>query len=405
MWLRKKPIAKATTHGEFLADIEKNLRRATGTASNPDHGYDVQVMPGFLVPIIYPGTGNDEHQRQIKKGVKAWNEWRDAHPDETPNLQHVDLAGFDLSYANLEKAMLYYANLRDTRLKGANLTDANLFHADVSGAELNLANFTNACVFALKYNPGLLRGRCHGTRCETTYGNARFKRDVLDQDYIDQVEARARGGEEWDPFRNTQPAVIVIVSRRHALLARAAKIWAALTSGFGHWRALLAGALVGILASQLLYHGDRSANRAIMALAQQDWRQTAKVVLGFTVAFGFLAGTVGRLLIFKLWALFDYGRSWGAVLAFAILMVAAFGAAFCAWDGVHIQFLSEAQNHAIWYYPWFVATMGFATLGISSYAMPLTNVGAVLMMANVLSGFLTLGLLLSVLGNIFARRA
>ena len=49
--------------------------------------------------------------------------------------------------------------------------------------------------------------------------------------------------------------------------------------------------------------------------------------------------------------------------------------------------------------------MGFATLGVSDLAEPVTGAGALVMMLNVLSGFLTLGLLLSVLGDKFARRA
>jgi len=57
------------------------------------------------------------------------------------------------------------------------------------------------------------------------------------------------------------------------------------------------------------------------------------------------------------------------------------------------------------YYPFFIALMGFATLGVSDLAEPLTPWGAFLMMGNVLAGFLTLGLLLSVLADKFARRA
>ena len=56
-------------------------------------------------------------------------------------------------------------------------------------------------------------------------------------------------------------------------------------------------------------------------------------------------------------------------------------------------------------YPWFVASMGFATLGISDLVEPRNMFGQILMIGNVLAGFVTLGLLLSVLGNSFARRS
>ena len=34
---------------------------------------------------------NDEHIAQLKKGVGAWNEWREANPDIRPDLEKANL--------------------------------------------------------------------------------------------------------------------------------------------------------------------------------------------------------------------------------------------------------------------------------------------------------------------------
>jgi uncharacterized protein YjbI with pentapeptide repeats len=55
---------------------------------------------------------NDEHVAILKKGVAAWNAWRDENPDIRP----------DLSGANLNEANLNEADLRGADLSGANAT-------------------------------------------------------------------------------------------------------------------------------------------------------------------------------------------------------------------------------------------------------------------------------------------
>src|SRR5262245_54616004 len=54
---------------------------------------------------------NDEHVAMLKKGVAAWNAWRDQNPDLRPdlrgtNLNRQNLSGADLSGADLSKAKL-----------------------------------------------------------------------------------------------------------------------------------------------------------------------------------------------------------------------------------------------------------------------------------------------------------
>jgi hypothetical protein len=59
---------------------------------------------------------NDEHVAILKKGMDAWNRWREENPDIRPDLSEADLKG-----ANLKGADLREANLRQARLGEANL--------------------------------------------------------------------------------------------------------------------------------------------------------------------------------------------------------------------------------------------------------------------------------------------
>jgi hypothetical protein len=57
---------------------------------------------------------NDEHVAILKKGVDAWNAWRDENRTITPNLSGADLTRADLSGANLHGAGLIAAGRTST---------------------------------------------------------------------------------------------------------------------------------------------------------------------------------------------------------------------------------------------------------------------------------------------------
>src|SRR5258706_318055 len=75
---------------------------------------------------------NDEHVALLKKGVAAWNAWREENPHISPdltkaNLSKANLSGADPVRANLSGAMLMTATLVDTDLTGADLTGCRIF--------------------------------------------------------------------------------------------------------------------------------------------------------------------------------------------------------------------------------------------------------------------------------------
>jgi hypothetical protein len=92
---------------------------------------------------------NDEHVAILKKGVAAWNKWRNENPNIEADLGGADLGGADLgganpSAANLSAANLSAAKLIRTSLIEANLSEAKLIRASLSEADLSVANLNGA---------------------------------------------------------------------------------------------------------------------------------------------------------------------------------------------------------------------------------------------------------------------
>jgi len=119
----------------------------------------------------------------LRRGAKAWNEWRrtdfNLRPDlsgvdlrqvnlrdvelynsdlRRTNLSGVDVSGTNLSGANLSGADLGGANLSKARLHSASLDEANLSGTNLSGAELNYANFGLAYLEGTEFRNAFLRG-------------------------------------------------------------------------------------------------------------------------------------------------------------------------------------------------------------------------------------------------------
>jgi uncharacterized protein YjbI with pentapeptide repeats len=335
------------------------------------------------------------HQEQLnilKQGVETWNQWRQKHTDTQPdlsdadlsgaNLSGVNLSGVNLSGATLRDANLYKADLSkavligadlngaylrdanlsranlcdfyswkteireatliDANLNGANLSDAtlwgvnlsnadlsnadlkgvNLFRADLSGADLSgadlsnayvrNANLTDALVSSLKYldrkhkwfHPrSIMRGKYRGIRVASCYGNAIFKRDAEDQDFLDTLE------HQWE----------------------------------GTW----------------------------------------------------------RIWLFRAWGIIDYGRSMFSVFLIAGFLIMFFGSIYLVFPGL----ISYSPSHPkTWFSPYYFSIVTFTTLGFGDITAN-GVLGEMVVSLQVILGYLTLGLLISILANNVARRS
>jgi len=107
---------------------------------------------------------NEVHLKIIKQGVIAWNAWREAHSDITPDLRAADLSGAELTGGNFEGA-----NLEEANLKNANLRKANFERADLTGAHLQRAQLRSANLEAAKlYGTDFLKARLIGANLQRT---------------------------------------------------------------------------------------------------------------------------------------------------------------------------------------------------------------------------------------------
>ena len=76
---------------------------------------------------------DSEHLELLRRGPRAWNEWRRRHPTTVPNLTQIALSAAERQMGpvhggpiNLASARLRRASLRFATLSGANLEEAKV---------------------------------------------------------------------------------------------------------------------------------------------------------------------------------------------------------------------------------------------------------------------------------------
>jgi uncharacterized protein YjbI with pentapeptide repeats len=132
-------------------------------------------------------VANKEHIRRLKRGVPAWNAWREKRQVQV-DLTDVDLSEVDLSNADLSGANLAGAYLVGAHLSGASLIHADLQSVDLNGADLSDADLNTAHMLEARLNGATLRDanlsfadltdvRLNGTdlnRADLSFANLRF---------------------------------------------------------------------------------------------------------------------------------------------------------------------------------------------------------------------------------------
>ena len=106
----------------------------------------------------------DEAQVKIlKKGVKAWNEWREVNPETRPdlsgaNFRETDLHGADLNGADLVGITFTGGNLHKSILAKANLSEADIRDVDLIGADLSQADLQGSTLGSTRFCDANLNG-------------------------------------------------------------------------------------------------------------------------------------------------------------------------------------------------------------------------------------------------------
>ncbi len=293
---------------------------------------------------------NPEHIAKLKEGVEAWNRWRDENPEIAPDLSTID---FNVEFEHLKVVTIWNRTgrldlgstprwFKHYTLKGVNFSRTNLWRSNLDRVRLQRADLRKANLSFTYLTDAVLWGvNLRRANLEHSDLNGAYLAEVI---YIrSELAGRCMG------IRGVEATSGNAVLRRDLL-------------------------------DQDLIDTQRSRWK-------QPWWNPARVFFLWP------------------WSWFDYGRGWVRVVLFATLLIGIFGACYSASSGTHIHFTHDGPTVKGLFYPWFVACMGFATLGISDLVEPLDGIGQALVIGNVISGFVTLGLLMSVLGNSFARRA
>jgi uncharacterized protein YjbI with pentapeptide repeats len=325
----------------------------------------------------------------------------------------ADFASFqrsDFSRANLSDADFEGSKLGGSKFLLANMTSASLIGSDVQQAEFSFCRLTAANVGKITFNRSALKGKCIGVGgVNEIYGDLKFQRAIKDQAFVDTLMADLK-----DAFVSTTlpdwlnelfDGNLVLRSARRYFLLPAARFAVALFGGFATISPFVGGA-VGLLMWTIISQGLSAQHFAVFTHIGNISipREQIIFVLSFAAAFGVLGGWLGKYIRFLIWGLFDYGRDWDRVVVFSVLVVAVNGWLYQWGMSEHVIISGSELNKEFFLYPWFVAAMGFATLGISDMVRPVTGLGMLMILGNVMSGWLTLGLLISVMGDAFKER-
>lgn len=84
---------------------------------------------------------NPNHQKILRKGVEAWNEWRKKNEKIEPNLSGLNLADKNLEGINLTDTKLTKTIFRGANLNRVNFSRAVLIRTDLEGATVQFSRF------------------------------------------------------------------------------------------------------------------------------------------------------------------------------------------------------------------------------------------------------------------------
>jgi Pentapeptide repeats (8 copies)/Ion channel len=107
-----------------------------------------------------------------------------------------------------------------------------------------------------------------------------------------------------------------------------------------------------------------------------------------------------RMVLFRVWGLIDYGRSMLRVAAMSFGLAAVYGVIYRIFPNI----LDYKDSTNGWFTPFYFSIVTYTTLGFGD-VKPATVVGEIVVSSEVILGYTTLGLLLSVLAQSIARRS
>jgi uncharacterized protein YjbI with pentapeptide repeats len=282
-------------------------------------------------------------------------------------LSGADLRGARLVGADLRGAVLHGANLSEAELLGARLDGAHLDHAVAKRAGLGRATLSGASLFGADLE--------QATLSEARLAGADLRTAVL-------RDARLVGADLSDARLERADLRGVHVENADVTRARLDEV------------DLRSATVRGL-------HGYESASFLRADLRDVDF-SGAYLFRRFALDQNYLAELRARsrlhaALYWVWWLTSDCGRSLARWSAWTLGIAVGYGLAF---EAVGIR--GEAPS--TWLTPYYFSVVTLTTLGYGD-VLPATPTGQALVMAEVCTGYLMLGGLLSIFANKMARRA
>jgi hypothetical protein len=326
----------------------------------------------------------------LKSGVEAWNSWRNQNPHIKPDLSNSDLSDMDLTdvnlgeanlsgsdffQTNLTRANLKMSNLSDCDFSGANFKNASLYKANLSNSTFIQVDFSNADLRNVDFTNSDLRGTNFSSSqlCEAIFYGSDLKEANLSNSDL-------------------MAAKIIRANLSHANLSSANLRGVK----YGSYK-MMRGKYYGI-------HGlDSCFGNALFVRDAQDQDYLDTLEMEINATDSGIAKSMKKFAFF-IWSLFDYGRSLLKVCLFALIIAAFFSAIYTldlilGWE--IIDYSSSARS---WFTPFYYSIVTYSTLGFGDIT-PNHWIGELIVVIEVILGYVTLGLLLSILANKVARRS
>ncbi|UCG25588.1 MAG: pentapeptide repeat-containing protein [Chloroflexota bacterium] len=333
---------------------------------------------------------NKSHLDILAQGIEIWNTWRVQHPDVQPQLSGVDLSDMDLATANLSEAnlsgaALFEANLREANLKAAVIAEADLSGADLSGAELYKADLANAYLTGANLTETFL---AEAELSGADLRGARFRQADLTETNLVAADLR--------------DADLTGANLSKALIADAILCNAKLTSAnltdleYGPFHTMR-GHYYGIRGLDSCYGNALFIRDA----RDQDYLDTLERNIEKTPS-----RTHRRLrrFLFRAWAWIDYGRSLGKPFFYSFVIAMIFGIVFFLERSLNWGLMDYSSSSNSLISPFYYSIVTYTTLGFGDIT-PRHWIGEIIVTAEVVLGYTTLGLLLAILANRVARRS
>ena len=312
-----------------------------------------------------------EQLKMLKRGVEVWNDWREENPATKIDLQEANLGSTILRRANLQMADLRKANLEGTDLQEANLANANLYDAGLREASLRKTNFHNADLSLARLQGAIL--------IEADLTKASLIGAEMADAMLNDANLREANLQEALLHRtNLSGSVLQEIELRGADL-RESNVRNVKYNKLGLCRGIR---LDGCYGSPRFVR-DAKDNEFV-----EEFQQNHKY----------------------LWALWsvssDCGRSIWRWVGWSVLFAVLFAIAFAYLGPEHFQinFLPADNGWHNLINMTYYSVVSFTTLGFGDI-VPKTHLAAVLVMLEVILGYVMLGGLISIMATKLARRA